>query len=623
VPASAAPAAPVLVGEFTDIASAEDNGALDVDSTIVFAAGTEAHGVEIWRAGFGLPTERLRDINPGADSSHPAQFTQLNGMTMFVAKHPTDGRELYRTDGTANGTQYVKDIVDGPGSASISGMAKVGDNLVFAATVPGQGGRELWITDGTTAHTERLKDINPGAAGSDPVGMVTVGGEVYFAADDGTHGKELWRTDGTAAGTVMVEDIRPGTDSSAPADLTSLDDEVVFSAAATAGREPWVSQGDAASTKQLADVLPGVSSSFPAELTRVGQSVVFRAQGPQGVELWRTTGFGTTHLVKDIRPGQSGSNPGNFTAVGSSIYFDADDGEHGSELWRSNLTDAGTTLVADIRPGAAGSNPQHIVNNGGRVLMSADDGQHGEELWVSNGASSGTGLVADQAPGAASSSPAPLGTILTKVIYRTATPGQPTRLWSIDTAGLGPVQSATPTILGAPVVGQPVSASPGAWELGASLAYQWLVNGTPVGTGSSFVPTSGTVGGSLVLRVTGTADGKITAQRDSAGVTIVAAPLGTLAKTPTPSIKGVAKVGRTLKVVKRTYDSGVSKSYQWLRNGKAIKGGAAKKSSYKLRSADKGKRIQVRVTLKKSGFTTVVKTSKKTAKVKASKGAKK
>ncbi|MFI5428016.1 hypothetical protein [Aeromicrobium sp. UC242_57] len=53
-----------------------------------------------------------------------------------------------------------------------------------------------------------------------------------------------------------------------------------------------------------------------------------------------------------------------------------------------------------------------------------------------------------------------------------------------------------------------------------------------------------------------------------------------------------------------------------MRNGKTIKGSAAKKSTYKLRSADKGKRIQVRVTVKKPGYTTVVKTSKKTAKIK-------
>jgi hypothetical protein len=129
-------------------------------------------------------------------------------------------------------------------------------------------------------------------------------------------------------------------------------------------------------------------------------------------------------------------------------------------------------------------------------------------------------------------------------------------------------------------------------------------------------PTAATVGGSLVLRITGTADGKITGQRDSGASTIAA---GVQTRRATPSVTGVRKVGRTLKVVKRTYDSGTTKRHQWLRNGTAIKGSAAKKSTYKLRSADRGKRIQVRITVTKPGYADVVKVSSKTSKIKAKK----
>jgi hypothetical protein len=57
----------------------------------------------------------------------------------------------------------------------------------------------------------------------------------------------------------------------------------------------------------------------------------------------------------------------------------------------------------------------------------------------------------------------------------------------------------------------------------------------------------------------------------------------------------------------------VKLSYQWYRGGKKI--AKATKSTYKLAKADKGKRITVKVTGKKSGYTTVTKTSKATAKV--------
>jgi hypothetical protein len=59
----------------------------------------------------------------------------------------------------------------------------------------------------------------------------------------------------------------------------------------------------------------------------------------------------------------------------------------------------------------------------------------------------------------------------------------------------------------------------------------------------------------------------------------------------------------------------VNLTYQWYRGSTAIKG--ATKKTYKLTAADKGKTVKVKVTGAKSGFTTVSKTSKATAKVKA------
>jgi ELWxxDGT repeat protein len=36
--------------------------------------------------------------------------------------------------------------------------------------------------------------------------------------------------------------------------------------------------------------------------------------------------------------------------VGDTLYFAADDGSHGTELWRTDGTRAGTWLVKDINP---------------------------------------------------------------------------------------------------------------------------------------------------------------------------------------------------------------------------------------------------------------------------------
>ncbi|MBB2891712.1 hypothetical protein [Flexivirga oryzae] len=82
----------------------------------------------------------------------------------------------------------------------------------------------------------------------------------------------------------------------------------------------------------------------------------------------------------------------------------------------------------------------------------------------------------------------------------------------------------------------------------------------------------------------------------------------TLTATPTPKISGTAKVGSTLKAVPGAWKpSPVTLSYQWLRNGTAIKGATG--ASRKVSLADAGKKITVRVTGRKTGYATVSKAS--------------
>ena len=88
--------------------------------------------------------------------------------------------------------------------------------------------------------------------------------------------------------------------------------------------------------------------------------------------------------------------------------------------------------------------------------------------------------------------------------------------------------------------------------------------------------------------------------------------LKSLTKTPTPKISGTTKVGKKLKAKAGPWKpSGVKLSYQWYRGSSKIPG--ATKSSYKLTSKDKGKKLKVRVTGSKSGYLSVGKTSKSTA----------
>src|SRR5262249_42567703 len=102
---------------------------------------------------------------------------------------------------------------------------------------------ELWKSDGTAEGTVLVRDINPGSAGSFPGNLTNVGGMLFFSAFEPTTETELWKSDGTPEGTVLVEDINPGPAVGAlPGNLTNVGGILFFAATThgTTGVELWL-----------------------------------------------------------------------------------------------------------------------------------------------------------------------------------------------------------------------------------------------------------------------------------------------------------------------------------------------------------------------------------------------
>ncbi len=489
---AAAQSAPFLVKDIASApASSNPTGFFRIGATTYFKATTPTTGAELWKTD-GTPegTVLVRDVNPGPASAMGSfPLSSLNGVLYFWA---TDGTgtnaAIWRSDGTAAGTTKVASVTGGP-------LINAGSVLVFN----GPEG-ELWRTDGTTAGTVLVKDIYPGSQWSNPQNITNVNGTAYFSANDGTAGTELWKSDGTATGTVLVKDIQPGAGSSTPSNFTAVGGVVFFTATdSAAGTELWKTDGTAAGTVRVKDIVPGTASTSFYTLVDLNGTLLFAANdGVHGFEWWRSDGTtaGTT-MVKDIAPGSETGLlqlPVPTAIVNGVLYFGGSGGEVDIELWRTDGTAAGTVLVKDIYPGQHLSSwPSSMVDAGGFLLFRADDGTHGVELWTSDGTTEGTMLVTDLNPGSAGSSPGSAGSNLFPLqnsggtVFFAATDGASgVELWTSDGTAAGTVlvkdiAAGTPSSSPAEVANVNGTLYFGA-DNGVSGTDLWKSDGSTVGT---------------------------------------------------------------------------------------------------------------------------------------------
>ena len=139
-------------------------------------------------------------------------FVEYNGEFYFVAQDGVHGQELWKSNGTEEGTVMVKDInPSGDALFAPSGyyykpvMTVFKNKLYFVAYDPDHGA-ELWCTDGTEAGTQLVKDINPGLKQSN-YRVKEYNGYLYFPATSGPDEGGIMAYRWYYLGTVLFEDI--------------------------------------------------------------------------------------------------------------------------------------------------------------------------------------------------------------------------------------------------------------------------------------------------------------------------------------------------------------------------------------------------------------------------------
>lgn len=164
----------------------------------------------------------------------------------------------------------------------------------------------------------------------------------------------------------------------------------------------------------------------------------------------------------------------------------------------------------------------------------------------------------------------------------------------------------------APKIGVPMTATPGEWTRteGVTWRYQWYMNGTAIDAGkqAAYTPSPGTLGKRLTVKATAVHEGDVVASATSTATSAVARGTIEVVRPPTLAASRYPvvgdRIGRDLGYWK---PSGLTWRYQWLRDGKAISG--QRGSTYLLQSADWGKKVSLRVTAARTGYTTQTRTT--------------
>ncbi len=454
----------------------------------------------------------VADLRPADDSDYP-NYTEraydAGSLAFLAVQSLVEGEELWRTDGTVDGTFMVADLCPGHCSSGPAGVALGDGHLIFTAGGFGAGQHGLWGTTGAVGARPSL--LHDGAA----YALNRLGNQVLFFATeqvgnvlqtwlwatdgsiDGTRrvsppfgnahdlvvaedraffyqeslDSMLWVADGTDGGTRLVEEI-PGR----IVGLHPLGERVVMDV--NYGSELWVSDGTVDGTFMILDRQYSQGGVRLATDERVFFQYTDQGQEPV---IWTSDGTvdGGVHLRGFGQPEQMAA-----TGVGRVFFL----GEIGlaRSLWVTDGTPSGTTLMAEAWPANTPNFDDRIQLIAAESLVFfTTQGDTAVELWSSDGTTSGTRRVLQLASPYAVLEV--LGTIGDRLIFRNDNGSQGSmRIWSTDGTGTGTVLVAA---------SQPGSAVGGlfAQTVGDRVLFDftdevdnielWSTDGTPGGTG--------------------------------------------------------------------------------------------------------------------------------------------
>lgn len=374
------------VGNFTlDDASSYTSLWAALDDRLVFAASADEGG-GLWVSSGEVPE---------AVFLAPLSITAMasgGGVAYLGVTDAELGLEIWRTDGTVEGTVRVSALETGGRTGRVLAPTVVNGRLFFWV-YPTGGPGSLWTSDGTEAGTRRIGEI--GLSSSRPTLALAVGveGRLFFAGHDANEiAVRLWASDGTANGSTPLTR-RRDPKSSPTRELFALPDRLYFDGTDELGVELWESDGTEEGTRRFADLLGGTGSSSPGGFTLFGARTWFFATAEGQRRLFSTNGNRwETIAVTTTDRGALLTFPPRPVATHDSVLYLARVSPEGHALMRLPAGSTATEVVTAVPPA---SDTVMIPFDNGAAFLASPPFSYTEMLYVSDGTTGGTHAASD------------------------------------------------------------------------------------------------------------------------------------------------------------------------------------------------------------------------------------
>lgn len=316
-------------------------------------AGTERlHQPQLPRLASALEVFNLPPLGPHSSASEPFFY--------FL-----DGKQLWRTDGTATGTHLVRDLTTLAGfdPTQLVDDARQVDGVLHVMFSDSQ-----WLrSDGTSDGTRVLADLPFESQ------LARIGSRVFALTNRG-----LWTTEGAPETTRQIAALE-----SDSASVVEMPDRLLVLGYRD-GSFLWTTDGTAEGTREI--TVPAGLDIDANELAPLGHGALF-ARG--STELWAVdaTGTGVARLKTVVSPdGPSlGSEQAGFD---SRLIFFAADSSGQSRLYSSDGSTEGTAVLHPEAQSSTSSVAARFARAGRRLYFNTSS-----RIWTTDGTTAGTAPV--------------------------------------------------------------------------------------------------------------------------------------------------------------------------------------------------------------------------------------